>query len=96
MEATLKKKSSTSPANARGRKKRARGRRLLAPRKCRFCEAGTREIDYKEIDLLRRYISTRGKILAARFTGTCALHQRKLSRAISRGRYMALLPYVIR
>lgn len=94
-EVQVKKKSSTSPASSR-KKKKGRGRRLLAPRKCRFCEAGVSNIDYKEVDLLRRYISTRGKILAARFTGTCALHQRKLSRAVTRGRFMALLPYVIR
>jgi small subunit ribosomal protein S18 len=50
-------------------------------------------IDYKDVELLRRYTEERGKIRPRRKTGTCAKHQRPLARAIKRARYMALLPY---
>jgi small subunit ribosomal protein S18 len=51
------------------------------------------EIDYKQADLLRRFISDRGKIVARRKTGTCARHQRRLAVAIKRARHLALLPF---
>ncbi len=59
---------------------------------CRFCQEKI-EIDYKDVRLLCSYISERAKILPRRMTGTCAYHQRQLSRAIKRARIMALLPY---
>jgi len=59
---------------------------------CRFCQEKI-EINYKDVRLLCRYISERAKILPRRMTGTCAYHQRQLSRAINRARIMALLPY---
>ncbi|HNQ34506.1 MAG TPA: 30S ribosomal protein S18 [bacterium] len=80
----------------RKKKRERRGRRSLIARKCRFCEMGLVDIDYKDTGVLRRYLSVRGKMISARFTGTCAKHQRKLSLAIKRGRYMGLLPYIIR
>jgi small subunit ribosomal protein S18 len=52
------------------------------------------EIDYKELDRVARYVTERGKIMPSRLTGTCAKHQRRLSVAIKRARFMALLPYV--
>ena len=52
-----------------------------------------RDIDYKQVDVLRRYLSDRGKIKVRRKTGTCARHQRRLALAIKRARYLALLPY---
>ncbi len=60
---------------------------------CRFC---TQDIvaDYKNPDLLRRFITDRGKILPRRITGTCAKHQRALSREIKRARVLALIPFV--
>jgi small subunit ribosomal protein S18 len=61
---------------------------------CRFCERNIRDIDYKKIDILRRYSSERGKITPRRVTGTCAYHQRKLGVAIKRARLLALLPYI--
>ncbi len=61
---------------------------------CRFCKERRDDIDYKDIDTLKDYITERGKILSSRITGTCAKHQRCLSRAIKRARFMALLPYV--
>lgn len=51
-------------------------------------------IDYKDVDLLKRFVSERGKILPRRVTGTSAKYQRKLTVAIKRARQMALLPYV--
>jgi small subunit ribosomal protein S18 len=51
-------------------------------------------IDYKEADMLRRFITERGKILPRRITGTCAKHQRAISLAIKRARMIALLPFV--
>ncbi len=52
-------------------------------------------IDYKNIDLMRQYTSDVGKIEAARITGTCAKHQRKLTTEIKRARQMALIAYVV-
>ncbi len=61
---------------------------------CRFCERNIRDVDYKKVDILRRYSSERGKITPRRVTGTCAYHQRKLGVAIKRARLLALLPYI--
>lgn len=60
---------------------------------CQFCTDKTEEINYKETDKLKKYITERGKILPKRITGTCALHQRQVTRAIKRARIVALLPY---
>lgn len=60
---------------------------------CRFCEHKIPFIDYKDERLLRRYLSARGKIIPRRISGNCARHQRALTRAIKRGRILALLPY---
>ena len=61
---------------------------------CSFCVDKVAEIDYKDVNKLRRYITEKGKILPRRQTGTCAAHQRELTVAIKRAREMALLPYV--
>ena len=61
---------------------------------CSFCVDHAKEIDYKDVAKLRRYITEKGKILPRRQTGTCAEHQRALTVAIKRAREMALLPYV--
>ncbi len=52
-------------------------------------------IDYKQTDLLREFLTERGKIMPRRRTGTCARHQRMLARAIKRARHLALLPFVV-
>ncbi|QIK37455.1 30S ribosomal protein S18 [Caldichromatium japonicum] len=62
-------------------------------RYCRFTAEGISEIDYKDINLLKSYISESGKIVPSRITGTSAKYQRQLARAIKRARYLALLPY---
>ncbi|HSB31164.1 MAG TPA: 30S ribosomal protein S18 [Candidatus Sulfobium mesophilum] len=61
---------------------------------CKFCSEKTEFIDYKDIRLLRSYLTERGKILSRRMTGTCAKHQRELNEAIMRGRNIALLSFV--
>ncbi len=61
---------------------------------CRFCSEKISGIDYKDLERIGRYVTDRGKILPSRLTGTCARHQRMLTRAIKRARFMALLPYV--
>ena len=60
---------------------------------CSFCVDKVEFIDYKDISRLRRFVSERAKILPRRVTGTCARHQRDLTAAIKRARYLALLPY---
>lgn len=60
---------------------------------CRFTAEGVAEIDYKDLDTLREYISETGKIVPSRITGTEAKYQRQLSMAIKRARHLALLPY---
>ncbi len=63
---------------------------------CRFCAEKVRDVDYKQIQILRTFTTDTGKILSARITGNCASHQRQLTRAIKRARNLALLPYVSR
>lgn len=60
---------------------------------CQFCADKTETIDFKEVDKLKKYVTDRGKILPKRITGTCAIHQREVTRAIKRARIVALLPY---
>lgn len=60
---------------------------------CRFSAEGISQIDYKDIALLRNYITESGKIVPSRITGTSAKYQRQLSTAIKRARFLALLPY---
>ncbi|MBI4341549.1 MAG: 30S ribosomal protein S18 [Candidatus Omnitrophica bacterium] len=69
-------------------------RRIFVKKPCRFCSEKVDQVDYKDIDRIGRYVSDRGKILPSRLTGTCAKHQRVLTRAVKRARFMALLPYV--
>lgn len=60
---------------------------------CQFCTDKTDTIDYKDESKLRKYVTDRGKILPKRITGTCAIHQREVTKAIKRARIVALLPY---
>jgi small subunit ribosomal protein S18 len=69
-------------------------RRFFArPRECAFCADKNAKIDYKQFEVLRRYVSDEGKIRPRRQTGVCAKHQRELARAIKRARHIALLPF---
>ena len=81
-----------------GGQDRRRGRRgRFGPRRktCFFCKEKIPHIDYKQADLLRRFLTDRGKIRPRRQTGNCAKHQRWLSVAIKRARHLALLPFVV-
>lgn len=79
-----------------GRPRRPGGRSKYIPKRkvCAFCRDKVETIDYKDVVLLRSYISDRGKIAPRRKSGACARHQRRLSVAIKRARHLALLPYV--
>ena len=77
-------------------KERTGGRPVKRGRKkgCMFCVDRAEKIDYKDITKLRKCMTERAKILPRRVTGTCAYHQRELTKAIKRARHVALLPYV--
>ena len=62
---------------------------------CQFCKEDVDYIDYKDVQLLRKYTTDRGKIKPSRVTGACTQHQRDLAVAIKRAREMALLPYTV-
>lgn len=70
-----------------------RKNRKMRKKVCSFCVDRVENIDYKDVAKLRRYVSERAKILPRRVTGTCACHQRKLTRAIKRARHLALMPF---
>ena len=79
------------------RQQRKRPSTSLGPirrKSCYFCREKIEEIDYKNYNQLRRYISERGKIRSRRITGACRRHQRHVAVAVKRAREMALLPYV--
>lgn len=76
-------------------RKRAPMQGAQARRKsCYFCKEKVEEVDYKNYNQLRRYISEKGKIRSRRITGACRRHQEQIAVAIKRAREMALLPYV--
>ena len=62
-------------------------------KQCMFCSQNIKEVDYKDIRFLRRFVSSQMKIIDPRHTGVCAKHQRKLSRAIKRARVMGFLAF---
>jgi len=66
---------------------------LIKEKYCYFCVNGIKDIDYKDMQVLRRFISSYVKIVPRRRSGVCAKHQRKLAQAIKRARIMALLPF---
>jgi small subunit ribosomal protein S18 len=79
-----------TPADRKGRVRRSR------PKICQFCAAHSEWVDYKDINVLRRYMNDRGRIRARAATGTCAQHQRDVAVAIKTARELALLPYTVR
>jgi small subunit ribosomal protein S18 len=68
--------------------------KVFKRKSCLLCKDKVREVDYKNVNQLRRYVSDRGKIRNRRMTGACRRHQRQIAVAIKRAREMALLPYV--
>ena len=88
-------KVSTEPRSKNGPARRpGRFQGPRPPRVCPFCAQKAKMIDYKNVELLRRYLTDHGKIRARRKVGTCARHQRVLAAAIKRARHVALLPYI--
>jgi small subunit ribosomal protein S18 len=84
-------------AQARDRQQRKRAGASSAPtrrKSCFFCKDKVDEVDYKNTNQLRRYVSEKGKIRNRRVTGACRRHQRQVAVAVKRAREMALLPYV--
>ena len=82
-----------APKNDRSRKRTApagAGRR----KSCFFCKSKVDEVDYKNVNELRRYVSEKGKIRSRRISGACRRHQRQVAVAVKRARELALLPYV--
>ncbi len=68
-------------------------RKPMKKKACAFCKEGAAPIDYKDVPLLRKYISDRGKIRARRVSGNCTRHQRDIAMAVKNAREVALLPY---
>ena len=83
--------ASGSPRSAGGTRTRSGFRR----KSCSLCANHTRDVDYKDVILLRRYLSERGKLRSRDKSGACRRHQRLVAVAVKRAREMALLPYVV-
>jgi small subunit ribosomal protein S18 len=93
-----------APRGARGKAGADRGDRKgaaaaggagMRKRVCRFCADKTLTIDYKDSQLLKYFITDRGKIIPRRISGNCAKHQRKVALAVRRSRMIALMPYTV-
>jgi len=87
----------SGPGGTRGGMRENQDKKEMQQKKkrtCRFTEAGTIWIDYKDEKLLRKFITEQGKIIPKRITGTSAKYQRQLVTAIKRARHLALIPYV--
>jgi len=68
----------------------------IIQKKCRFCEEGIDQVDYKDVKFLQRFLSGYGKIESRKRSGNCMRHQRMVVRALKRARILALLPFVQR
>ena len=90
MPPASKDRGRTKPGDAKGRVRRGK------PKVCVFCAEHISWVDYKDTNVLRRFMTDRGKIKARGNTGTCAQHQRDVALAIKTARELALLPYVVR
>lgn len=70
-----------------------RRKKIIQNLKCPLCESGVKNVTYKDVYQLKKFTSVRGKIISTEKSGVCHTHQRQLTSAIKRARYMALLPY---
>ena len=77
----------------RGRRRPGAQTGPIRRKNCYFCKEKIEEVDYKNYNQLRRYVSEKGKIRSRRITGACRRHQRQVALAVKRAREMALLPY---
>jgi small subunit ribosomal protein S18 len=80
----------------KGKGQQAKPLKKFKKRHCQFCADKTDYIDYKDVALLRKFVSDRGKIRARRVTGNCTRHQRRVATAVKSAREMAILPYSAR
>src|SRR5436305_2463399 len=83
----------SSGSDSRRRSPKDTGRRQAKKKVCIFCSEHIKWVDYKDVNVLRRFMSDRGKIRARRVSGNCAQHQRDVAVAIKTARELALLPY---
>lgn len=88
------KTTGSSGGGSRKKKGRRRKRVIQLNLKCPICEAGEKHISYKDVYQLKKYTSVRGKIISSEKSGVCSRHQRQLSTAIKRARFLSLLPYL--
>lgn len=89
-------KKSDRDRGGRGGDKGGPGGRRQKRKVCQFCKDKATWVDYKDTQLLRKFVSDRGKIRARRVTGTCAQHQADVATAVKNAREMALVPYAVR
>lgn len=82
------------PMMNRQQPKRQPSSALQEPKMCHFCVNQVNEIDYKNVQLLQKYLSGYARIVPKRRSGLCSKHQRKITQAIKRARIMAILPFV--
>ena len=92
MAANAKRRKGAEPTRAGGRARSAQA--VFRRKSCHLCKDKVDDVDYKNVALLRRYLSERGKIRSRRMTGACRRHQRLVAVAVKRAREMALLPFV--
>jgi ribosomal protein S18 len=95
----LGRKDSRGSGGRGGSEGGGRGQKSGRPQRkkiCHFCKERIEYVDFKDLAILRKYVSDRGKIRARRVTGTCTRHQRDVATAIKNAREVALLPYVVR
>ena len=85
-----------SPSSKRARATKDAARRPAKKKVCQFCADRAAWVDYKDVNLLRRFVSDRGKIKARRVTGNCVQHQREVSIAVKTARELGLIPYAVR
>jgi small subunit ribosomal protein S18 len=88
-------RNNDSGRSSSGGYSRSSGRRRFRrrPRNCQFCAEKITTLDYKQVDLVKRYVTEAGKIRSRRETGNCAKHQRMVAKAVKRARHMALVPF---
>lgn len=86
--------SDDSYSGGNKKKGRRRKKRVDLNLKCPLCESGVKYVTYKDVYQLKKFTSVRGKIISTEKSGVCSKHQRQLTRAIKRSRFVALLPYV--
>ena len=94
MATSMRGKGKGKGKNDKGKRRPSQQNALFKRKKfCRFTAEGVKQIDYKDIEILKDFIQENGKIMPARITGTKARYQRQLSVAIKRARFLALVPY---